>query len=113
MGRTTVLITLHGSKHQVLGASARRPILVYQAANFEEVLRRIHHLGTPVNKGEGYLAAVRQPDGIFPILDDQLSISAVGSYREVEDARPLGTGILVEDYPVMQGDHSGEYSLPL
>ena len=95
MGRTTVLIILHGSKQPVLGASTRRPILVYQAANFEEVLRR------------------RQPDGIFTILDDQLSISAVGSYREVEDARPLGTGILVEDYPVMQGDHSGEYSLPL
>ena len=38
MGRTTVLITLHGSKHPVLGASARRPILVYQAATSEEEL---------------------------------------------------------------------------
>ena len=66
-----------------------------------------------MNKGEGYLATVRRPDGIFPILDNQLSISAVGSYREDEDARPPGTGILVEDYPVMQGQHSGEYSLPL
>jgi hypothetical protein len=36
MGRTTVLITLRGSKHPVLGASARRLILVYQAANSEE-----------------------------------------------------------------------------
>ena len=62
---------------------------------------------------ESYLAAVRRPDGIFPILEDQLSISAVRSYREDEDARPLGTGILVEDYPVKQGDHSQEYSLPL
>jgi len=66
-----------------------------------------------VNKGEGYLAAVRRPDAIFPILDDQLSICVVGSYREDEDARPLGRGVLVEDYSVTQGDHSGEYSLPL
>ena len=87
--------------------------MVHQAANSEEELRRIPLLGTPVNKGEGYHAAVRRSDGIFPILDDQLSISAVGSYREDEDARPLGTGVLVEDYPVTQGDHSGAYSLPL
>src|SRR5215211_3799326 len=32
MGRTTVLRILHGSKHPVLGASARRPILVLHAA---------------------------------------------------------------------------------
>jgi hypothetical protein len=63
-------------------------------------LRRIPLPRTPVNKGEGYLAAVRRADGNFPILDAQLSISAVGSYREGEDARPLGTGILVEGYPV-------------
>src|SRR5215211_6020388 len=87
-------------------------------ANFRELrksevqLPRIPLPRTRVNKGEGYLAAVRRPYGILPILDDQLSISAVGSYREDEDARPLGTGILVEDYPVMQGDHSGEYSFP-
>jgi hypothetical protein len=66
-------------------------------------LPRIPLPRTPVNKGEGYLAAVRRPDGIFPILDDQLSSSAVGSYREDEDARPLGTGILVEDYPADAG----------
>jgi hypothetical protein len=41
MGRTTVPIILHGSKHSVLGASARRPILVYQAATSEGELRRI------------------------------------------------------------------------
>jgi hypothetical protein len=41
MGRTTVLVTLHGSKHPVLGASARRPILVYQAATSEEKHLRI------------------------------------------------------------------------
>ena len=52
MGRTTVRIILHGSKQPVLGASTRRPILVYQAANSEEELRRIHILGTPVNKGK-------------------------------------------------------------
>ena len=67
-----------------------------QVADFRELrhgeVRRISLL-------ESYLAAVRRPDGIFPILDDQLWISAVGSYREDEDARPLGTGILVEDYP--------------
>jgi hypothetical protein len=40
MGRTAVLITHHGSKHPVLGASARRPILVYQAATSEEELLR-------------------------------------------------------------------------
>jgi hypothetical protein len=50
MGRTTVLITLHGSKHPVLGASARRPILVYQAATPEEELLRIPLLRTRVNK---------------------------------------------------------------
>jgi hypothetical protein len=41
MGRTTVPITFHGSKHPVLGASTRRPILVYQAATSEGELRRI------------------------------------------------------------------------
>jgi hypothetical protein len=51
MGGTTVLITLHGSKHQVLGASARRPILVYQAATSEEELLRISLPRTPVNRG--------------------------------------------------------------
>jgi hypothetical protein len=75
-----------------------------QKAKFAEFLlcelRRIPLPRTTVNKWEGYLAALRRPDGILPILDDQLSISAVGSYREDEDARPLGTGILVEDYPV-------------
>src|SRR5215217_2359397 len=50
---------------------------------------------------EGYLGAVRRPDGIFPILDDQLSIRAVRFYRE--DAHPLGGGILVEDYPITAG----------
>jgi hypothetical protein len=35
MGRTTVRIILQGSKQPVLGASTRRPILVYQAANSE------------------------------------------------------------------------------
>jgi hypothetical protein len=35
MGRKTALIILHGSKHSVLGASARRPILVYKAATSE------------------------------------------------------------------------------
>ena len=88
-----------------------------QVADFRELrqgeVRRIPLPRTPVNNGEGYLAALRRPDGIFPILDDQLSISVVGSYHEDEDARPLGTGILVEDYPVKQGDHSQEYSLPL
>jgi hypothetical protein len=49
MGNTTVLITLHGSKHLVLGASARRPILVYQAATSEERLPRISLPRTPVN----------------------------------------------------------------
>jgi hypothetical protein len=49
MGSTTVLITLHGSKHLVLGASARRPILVYQAATSEERLLRISLPRTPVN----------------------------------------------------------------
>jgi hypothetical protein len=44
MGRTTVLITLHDSKHPVLGASARRPILVYQAATSVEEILRIHLL---------------------------------------------------------------------
>jgi hypothetical protein len=52
MGRTTVLIILHGSKHSVLGASARRPILVYQAATSELELPRIHIPRTPVNKGK-------------------------------------------------------------
>ena len=51
--------------------------------------------------GKGYLAAVGRPDGIFPILNDQLSIRAVGFYRE--DAQTLGAGILVEDYPVAVG----------
>ena len=66
MGRTTVLITLHGSKHPVLGASARRPILVYQAATSEEELLRIHLPGTSVNKGLspsgsiGYVQGQRQ-----------------------------------------------------
>jgi hypothetical protein len=46
MGRTTALIILHGSKHSVLGASARRPILVYQAATSEGELRRIYLLET-------------------------------------------------------------------
>jgi hypothetical protein len=50
MGRTTVLLTLHGSKHQILGASARRPILVYQAATSEEELLRIQLLRGWVNK---------------------------------------------------------------
>ena len=52
MGRTTVLITHHGSKHPVLGASARRPILVYQAATSEEELLRIPIPRTSVNKGK-------------------------------------------------------------
>jgi hypothetical protein len=50
MGRTTVLIILHGSKDPVLGASARRPILVYQAATSEEELLRVLLPRTPVNK---------------------------------------------------------------
>jgi hypothetical protein len=49
MGRTTVRIILHGSKQPVLGALTRRPILVYQAANSEEELRRIPLLVTWVN----------------------------------------------------------------
>src|SRR5829696_7901973 len=52
MGRTTVLIILHGSNQPVLGASTRRPILVYQAANSEEELRRTHLPRTSVNKGK-------------------------------------------------------------
>jgi hypothetical protein len=52
MGRTTVLITLHGSEQTVLDASARRPILVYQAATSEEELPRIHLPRTLVNKGK-------------------------------------------------------------
>jgi hypothetical protein len=51
MGRTTVLITLHGSEQTVLGASARRPILVYQAANSEEELLRISLPRNRVNRG--------------------------------------------------------------
>jgi hypothetical protein len=47
MGRTTVLITLHASEQPVLGASARRPILVYQTATSEEELPRKHQ---PVEK---------------------------------------------------------------
>jgi hypothetical protein len=50
MGRTTVLIILHGSKQPVLGASTRRPILVYQAATSEEELLRIPLPRTRVNK---------------------------------------------------------------
>ena len=41
MARKTVLLILHGSKHSVLGASARRPILGYKVATSEWELRRI------------------------------------------------------------------------
>jgi hypothetical protein len=70
MGRTTVLITLHGSKHQVLGASARRPILVYQAAPSEEELRRIQLLRGWVNK----LLSMRltPPGGIMDVVANPL-----------------------------------------
>jgi hypothetical protein len=70
MGRTTVLITLHGSKHQVLGASARRPILVYQAAPSEEELLRIQLLRGWVNK----LLSMRltPPGGIMDVVANPL-----------------------------------------
>src|SRR5918994_262087 len=37
--------------------------------------------------GEGYLVAVGRPDGIFSILNDQLSIRAVWFYREDAQTR--------------------------
>jgi hypothetical protein len=70
MGRTTVLMTLHDSKHQVLGASARRPILVYQAATSEEELLRIPLLRGWVNK----LLSKRltSPGGIMDVVANPL-----------------------------------------
>src|SRR5215210_9258471 len=62
MGRTTVLIILHGSKQPALGASTRRPILVYQAATSEEELRRIPLPRTPVNNGLWFDASWAVPD---------------------------------------------------
>src|SRR5215212_11060750 len=58
MGRKTALIILHGSKHSVLGASARRPVLVYKAATSEGKLRRIHLPRTSVNKGNKWRGQV-------------------------------------------------------
>jgi hypothetical protein len=70
MGRTTVLITLHGSKHQVLGASARRPILVYQAVTSEEELLRILLLRGWVNK---FLSMrLTPPGGIMDVVANPL-----------------------------------------
>ncbi len=46
----TALIILHGSKHLVLGASARRPILVYKVATSQGELRRIPLLRGSVNR---------------------------------------------------------------
>jgi hypothetical protein len=43
---------LHGSKHLVLGASARRPILVYKAATSEGELLRTLLPHTSLNKGK-------------------------------------------------------------
>jgi hypothetical protein len=71
MGRTTVLIILHGSKHPVLGASTRRTILVYQAANSEEELLRISLPRTPVNKLP--VNAPTPPGGIRDVVAQPLS----------------------------------------
>src|SRR5215212_9956435 len=51
MGRKAALMILHCSKHSVLGASARRPILVYKAATSEGEVLRITLPRTRVNKG--------------------------------------------------------------
>src|SRR5215218_7784468 len=52
----TALIILHGSKHSVLGASARRPILVYKAATSGGELPRILLPRTPVNRASASLS---------------------------------------------------------
>ena len=57
MGRKTALIILHGSKHSVSGASARRPILVYKAATSEGALRRIPLPRTRLNKASSVVGA--------------------------------------------------------
>jgi hypothetical protein len=75
MGRTTVLIILHGSKQPVLGASARRPILVYQAATSEEELRRIPLL-------RGWMNKYHQASLRFLVDDEHALAKAVRSGTE-------------------------------
>src|SRR5215212_914063 len=60
LGRKAALMILHGSKHPVSGASARRPILVYKAATYEGELLRITLPRTPVNMRA--CVKLRRPD---------------------------------------------------
>src|SRR5215212_10023766 len=57
--------------HRGCQATPRRDFQIGGVQALSSQLLRISLPRTLINKAAGYLAALRRPDGIFPVLDDQ------------------------------------------